>query len=196
MAKTVSYANMKLKVDTSVNTFKFNDFEIEVKKYLPIEDKIDLIQVALQRAEEGGIYNDLKLEMYFNLNIVYLYTNIQFTAKQREDEAKLYDAMQSNGLITQVIAAMDEDEYVNLVDELETVKNDRMNYGTTAAALLRSVINDLPKSAEAAAAIVDGFDPEKYKAVVDFAKAANGGRELSEKVADVLPFPMNPPVEE
>lgn len=195
MAKTVSYANMKLKIDTSVNTFKFDETEIEVRKYLPIEDKIDLIQVALQRAEENGIYNDLKLEMYFNLNIVYLYTNIQFTPKQREDEAKLYDAMQSNGLITQVIAAMDEDEYINLVGELEAIKEDKMTYGTTTAALLRSVINDLPAAAASANEIVQNFDPEKYKAVVDFATAANGGKPI-EKVADVIPFPMNPPIEE
>jgi len=45
--------------------------------------------------------------MYFNLYIVYFYTNLNFTDKQKEDPAKLYDQMESNGLITEVIAHMD-----------------------------------------------------------------------------------------
>ena len=61
----VSYANLKLKVDTSVDTFDFNNQTIEVLKYLPIEDKYDLIMITLQKAEEDGIYNDIKLDMYF-----------------------------------------------------------------------------------------------------------------------------------
>ena len=40
MAK-ISYANLKLKVDKSVETFDFNENKIEVLKYLPIEDKRD-----------------------------------------------------------------------------------------------------------------------------------------------------------
>ena len=39
----VSYANLKLKVDTSVDTFDFNNQTIEVLKYLPIEDIISFI---------------------------------------------------------------------------------------------------------------------------------------------------------
>jgi hypothetical protein len=40
-----------------------------------------------------------------------MYTNISFTEKQREDEYKLYDAMQSNGLIDAVIEHMPAAEY-------------------------------------------------------------------------------------
>ena len=31
--------------------------------------------------------------MYFNLNIVYLYTNLIFTEEERKDEEKLYDEL-------------------------------------------------------------------------------------------------------
>ena len=85
----VSYANLKLKVDTSVDTFDFNNQTIEVLKYLPIEDKYDLIMITLQKAEEDGIYNDIKLDMYFHLNLVYMYTILSFTEKQKENEAKI-----------------------------------------------------------------------------------------------------------
>lgn len=166
MAK-VTFASMKLKVDETVNSFDFNGSTIEIKKYLPIEDKNDLVQIALQKAEENGIYNDIKLDMYFNLNIVYLYTNISFTEKQRENESKLYDQMQSNGLIAAVIAHMDADEYQSLLDYMDNIKNDRLQYSTTAGAVIQSIINDLPKNAQMAADIVNNFDATKFQNVKD-----------------------------
>ena len=44
--------------------------------------------------------------------------------------------------------------------------------------MLQSVIQDLPKNAQMAADIVNNFDKSKYQAVVDFATAANGGRNI------------------
>ena len=65
-----------LKMNNQVNTFTIDNIQVNVKKYLPVSDKIDLIQVALQKAEEDDIYNEMKLDVYFHLNIVYLYTDI------------------------------------------------------------------------------------------------------------------------
>ena len=101
MAK-VSYASLKLKVDNSVETFDFQGNTIEVLKYLPIQEKYDLIMVALEKAEDE-IYNPIMLEAYFHLHLVYMYTNLTFTDKQREDELKLYDTLQSTGFITKMI---------------------------------------------------------------------------------------------
>lgn len=174
MAK-VSFTNLKLKVNTEVNTFQFgeNKTKIEVLKYLPIEDKNDLIHIALQNAEEDGIYNDILLEMYFNLYIIYFYTNINFTDKQKEDPAKLYDQMQSNGLITSVIEAMDNDEYANLLTSLEVIRDANLTYKNTAGAVLQSVIQDLPRNAAAAAQIVNNWDPERFKEVQRLAQLAD-----------------------
>ena len=177
MAKT-TFASLKLTLDKGVNEFKFNDHKIEVKKYLPIEDKIDLVQIALQQSEENGIYNEALLDMFFNLYIVFLYTNISFTDKQKEDLPKLYDLMQCNGLIPKVIANMEESEYHMLLDYMGRIREDRLKYKQTAAAVIQSIISDLPASAEAAAQIVDNFNPEQYQNVIDFARAANGGRDI------------------
>ena len=74
MAK-VSYANLKLKVDQRTETFDFGGQSIEVKQYLPIEDKYDLIMIALQKAEEDGVYNPVKVQLYFELYMVYMYNS-------------------------------------------------------------------------------------------------------------------------
>ncbi len=175
----MNFQEINLHTNTETNIIIVNSQEIEVKKYLPISDKIDLIQIALQKSEEDGIYNDMKLDMYFHLNIIYLYTNIEFSIEDKEDEMKLYDILDSNDVITSVIGAMEEGEYEGLKESLLIMKEDNLTYKNTAAAVLTRIIQDLPKNAAAAKEIVDSFNPEQYQAVVDFATAANGGRNIN-----------------
>ena len=174
----VSYAGLKLKTDTTVKSFSYEDKRIEVLQYLPIKDKYDLIMVALQKSKEGDIYNPIKYDMYFHLNIVYLYTNLYFTDKQKEDEEKIFDTLVSSGMLENIISNMAEDEFKDLWDKMNEYMESELKYSTTAAALIKNIITDLPTQAQAAMDIVNQFDPDKFAAVRDFAKAANGGREI------------------
>lgn len=177
MAK-ISYASLKLKTNTQIKEIKWEDKVIEVAQYLPINDKYDFIMITLQKAKEDVIYNPIKLDMYFHLHLVYMYTNLSFTDKQKEDEAKIYDALEGSGLLTEIIKNMSEAEYNDLWDKLNDYMEAELNYTTTAAALIKSIIADLPAQAQAAMDIVNNFDPDKFAAVRDFAKAANGGRDI------------------
>lgn len=177
MAK-VTYASLKLKIDNSVNTFDFQGHEIEVLRYLPVEDKYDLVMITLQNSEENGIYNPVKLDMYFHLYLVYMYSNLSFTDKQKENESKLYDTLKSNGFIDLFLDNMEETEYADLYTYITECQEDTLHYRNTAGAVLQTVIQDLPRNAQMAADIVNNFDKSKYQAVIDFATAANGGRNI------------------
>lgn len=175
----VSYANMKLKTNTAVNTFEFCGQKIEVLKYLPAADKYDLLMVTLQKSLEGNIYNEFKLNLYFELNLVYMYTNISFTEKQREDEFKLYDTLRSNGFFELFYEALDDKEYEELFDQIAELKATMERSKGSVAGVIANIIEDLPANAEAAAKIVENFDPSQFQAVVDFARYANGGRDIN-----------------
>lgn len=180
----------------SVNTFTYRDVsgknhDITIKNYLPVEDKYDLIAITLQKAEQNGIYNELLLDVFFHLNIVYLYTNIEFSDEDRADELKLFDILQTNDIINNVVANMNDEEYQNLKETLQTMKLSHLKYDNTAAAVLQHIINDLPKNAAAAKEIVDNFNPEQYQSVIDFATAANGGRNINTNIV-----PIQPPAKE
>ena len=116
MAK-VSFANLKLKVSDEVKVIKVNDTEIEVKQYLSISDLYDIMMITLQNSKEDGYYNPYKISMYMHLYLLYAGTNLSFTDKQKEDEAKLYDILNSNGIIKDVCAEMPY--YQSLVDSIE-----------------------------------------------------------------------------
>lgn len=191
MAK-VSFANLKLKVDKEIKTVDFNGTQIEVAQYLPIADKKDLVDITLQKAEENGIYDPIQVDMYFHLHIVYMYSNLSFTDKQKEDESKLYDILESNGLMAAIIGAMNTDEYNTLYAWIVDKQKKIMKYKNTAGAVLQSVINDLPRNAEAAAQIVENFDPTKYQEVINFATAANGGRPIRGLRANLQPVDDEP----
>ena len=173
-----SYANMKLKVNTDVNTFDFCGQTIQVLKYLPAQDKYDLLMITLQKSLEEGMYNEFKLNLYFELNLVYMYTNISFTEKQRENEFKLYDTLKSNGFFDLFFNALDENEYNELFSQLNAIKVMSTKNRLNIVNFLGKLIEDLPANAEAAAKIVENFDPNQFKAVVDFARYANGGRDI------------------
>lgn len=176
----MNFKDLNLKKDYLTNTsiLKIGEQQIEVKQYLPIADKNDLIEIALQKAEQNGTYNEILLDVYFHLNLVYLYTNIEFSDEDREDEMQLYDILESNHVIDDVIACLMDGEYDNLKDLLVTMLNRKLKYENSAAAVFRRFVTDLPAAAATASEIVENFDREKYSSVLDFATAANGGRSI------------------
>lgn len=179
MAK-VTYSSLKLKIKENVKTITFNDLSIEVNQYLPIEDKESLISIVLQNTYDvkNNVYNVIEMDKYFHLYLIYLYTNISFTDKQKEDENKLYDMFKSNGLMDEIIKNIPEDEYNMLYNYLLDEAKNRIKSKRSVVGLIQSLINDLPTQAEAAKKIMDDFDPQKFQEVINFAKAANGGRDI------------------
>ena len=175
MAK-VSYTNLKLKINQNVETFDFNEQTIEVKQYLPIEDKYDLIMIVLQKAEEDGIYNPIKVQMYFELYITYMYSNISFTDKQKENEGKLYDTLVSNGIIASILELIPNEEYSELMTYMEDLVQTKNEFNHSAAGLVNQFLVKMPQYAEQMSEIMNSFDIDEYKEVIEFAKAATGGR--------------------
>lgn len=170
MAK-ITYASLKLKTDTSVKEIEFNGSKIEVLQYLPIDDKYSLVNITLQKSKDGSIYHPLKKDMYFHLNLVYLYTNLSFTDKQREDESKLYDTLQSSGLLDLILENIPEEEYKILYSFIEEYERDILNYQNTIAGIIANLIESLPARAEEMQKIVDNFNPENFQEVLNFARA-------------------------
>ena len=176
----VSYANMKLKVDTSTKIIELdNGISIEILKYLPVNEKYNLINDVLLKSYEDGIYNPIRLDMYFALNLVYKYSNINFTEKQKEDEAKIYDTLQSTGIMDKIIDAIEDDEYNNLYTLLVETEDKYHEYHKTISGMLNDFSNQLNENADFLKEISESFDPNQFKNVLDFAQAANGGRPIA-----------------
>ena len=115
MAK-VPFTKLKCKINEDSIPVQIGEETIAVKQYLPVQDKLILIgDVIMQAHEQDENYsNPVKAEVYRDLEVVFAYTNISFTDKQKEDLSKLYDLLASSGVLKSVIEAIPEDEYAKI----------------------------------------------------------------------------------
>lgn len=117
MAK-ISFSKLKCKVDDSVSYMNLEDgVVIEIKNYLPIQEKLALIGRVIEMAHEptSNYSNPVKTDVYRDIEVVKAYTNISFTEKQLEDTPKLYDTLVSSGLLGNVIQMIPKTEYATIV---------------------------------------------------------------------------------
>lgn len=124
MAK-LPFSKLNIKLDTDTKIINFNDCEIEVKQYLPIAKKLELINSVVNDCLENNpnYYIPPVVSAKLIQNIIEYYTNITFTQKQKEDLDKLYDICYSGGLISCIIEAIPNEEY----DTLKTLLNETLN---------------------------------------------------------------------
>lgn len=180
------YKDLNLKVKDQVETISIQGQDINVLQYLPVRDKNDLVQIALQNSRENGVINEIKLEIYFNIYIVYFYTDLIFSNEEKADPGQLYDELQSNGILTRILGAMNQDEYNNLVDYLEKMRTSQDAYENSAAGIVKMLSQDLPKNAAEAAELLKNVDLDKYEQVNKFAEAANGGRPIVDSLSNII----------
>ena len=117
MAK-VAFTKLGLKRKDEVKTVNINNNVIEVKQYLPINDKLALISrvINLSHDSSNNFANPVQVEVIGTVEIIMAYTNLSFTEKQKEDYAKLYDLLEENGITKDLISAIPEDEYAFLIN--------------------------------------------------------------------------------
>ena len=175
----IKYEDLNLQVDKTRSTFTFGDTEIEYSNYLPASDKYDLIMVTLQKSFEDGYYNAFKLNMYFDLHLVYLYTNIVFSKDKLADEARLYDELVSCGFIAALKNALPQHEIQELQDFIYEVGRARIQSSTSAGGVIQSIIQDLPKNAQKAIDLMKEINPDQFKELMDMANSLKGGKPIN-----------------
>ena len=138
-----TFAKLKLARNNSVKVVTFNDIEIEVKQYLPINEKLQLISNVINAAaDENNFSNPIKEDLFGTLEIIYAYTNLGFTEKQKEDPAKLYDDMISSWFADAIIKEIPSDEYNAIVDGINKCVNAIYTYRNSVMGILDVVSND------------------------------------------------------
>ena len=142
MAK-VSLTKLGLKVNQDIKNINFNEQDIEIKQYLPVNEKLMLISNVLNLSHDNNNFaNPVKISIFTTLEIMYAYTNINFTDKQKEDPTKLYDLLISTGLVKQVINAIPEEEYHEVICGISDSIDAVYTYQNSVMGILDSISQD------------------------------------------------------
>lgn len=165
----ITYSKLGLKKKDEVETITINGQDVTVKQYLPIGDKLKIIEnVLTNSADDNNFANPVKVEVYFNLELIYNYTNISFTEKQKEDVTKIYDLFESNGVFSQVISAMPVEEYQLLYDWTQETIDAFYKYRNSAMGIMEQISTDYKDLNFDAQSIQNKIaDPENMKLLKD-----------------------------
>lgn len=142
MAK-LSYSKLGIKPIYDIININYNDQIIEVKKYISIKEKLELITNVINlSADANNFSNPAKEELYTALEIIKFYTNITFTEKQEEDPVKLYDSFKSSGLLDTIIQTIPEEEYQDIRTYIHSSIHSVYTYRNSLMGILDIVQND------------------------------------------------------
>ena len=117
----------------SYRTAYFEDFDGEYYKFT--------LSIG-HNGEMATIYNVGKIEIFTTLEIIFAYTNINFTDKQKEDVCKLYDLFMSSDLMDEIFAHIPESELDWISDTVKDTIESIYSYQNSVMGILDSINQD------------------------------------------------------
>ena len=118
---------------------------------------------TLAKADDNGIFNPLKRNMHFKLNIVFMYTNLIFDVEDRMDEETLYDTLTQCGLIQLVLDNMNDMELAELSYMLDSTETKINQYNAGVSGMVDKIlhaIEGLPEKFDKALTMLKEMAPE------------------------------------
>lgn len=145
------------------------DQEITVEQYLPVNDKLAIVERVLDAViDDTGYMNPVRLSIFTNLEIIKTYTNISITDKMMENAAKTYDTLIMNGILDAVIAAIPDEEYNELFDAIVDSGEHVIKYLNSFAGMMKTITADYKNTEmNVDKLMADLGDPEKIGLVKD-----------------------------
>lgn len=144
----IAFSKLKLKlpIDTVEVVIGEGDSAItlEVKQYLPQNEKAELIQYVITNSldDTTGCFSPIRLETYFSLAIAKWYGQITFTDKQLSDAAKTYDLLESNEVFDKIMCAIPSAEYKFLNAAVNDTANDIARFNNSFAGMITAMSGD------------------------------------------------------
>ena len=143
MAK-LPFTKLGLKKNQEIKTLTWNEQAVEIKQYLPMQEKLQLMSkvINLSHDKDSNYSNPIKVDIYTKLNIIENYTNITFTDKQKEDVCKLYDLFKESGLIEEIFNVIPEQEIMEIENSIKKAIKSIYAYQNSVMGILDNVSSD------------------------------------------------------
>ena len=145
MSEKITFDKLKNKeMPLKIKAFPFNGETIEVKEYLPVNDKLNLITAVLQQVaqNEYPFVNPVQMDVYTTLEILYAYSNIEFTEEEKADPAALYDELEKHDIANRVIAMIPATEYKFIIEGVEKTIYAYYAYRNSVKGIIEDVTTD------------------------------------------------------
>lgn len=161
------FSDIDTKYKKEFKTFTWRDKEIKISQYLPIDEKIALIDIALQKSMYNGMVHPLQLKKYYELGLVYMYSDIVFSEEDRADEAKIYDELWASGLLDEIIKRIAPKEIQTCAEMLKETKLAVEKHKVSAVGIIETLIQVLNDEVPNIMEQLSQLTPEQAKATLE-----------------------------
>ena len=139
----VGLTKLGLKKNTNLVSLEWNGQVIEIKEYLPIEDKMQVIEQVVNASLDSNNYaNPINIHLNFILEIIFAYTDINFTDKQKENKFNLYNLFVSSGLWNKIKENINKDDLDLIYNSIYDTIHEFYKYKDSVLGVLDSVNQD------------------------------------------------------
>ena len=141
--KEIAFNQLNIQPCIETKCIHCGDTAIEVQSYLPIDDKAKLLQFVVNGAldEVTGTFSPLRVEVYFTIAVCRWYAGISFTEEDMVNVAQVYDALDTSGLIENIMDAIPEEEMFFIKGLVEETVTDIARYNASAAGIIQNMSN-------------------------------------------------------
>lgn len=179
MAK-VAFSKFGFKINQEVKIIQYKEnFEIEIKQYLPVNEKLKLMGEVLEYSmDQNSFANPIKQKVFSTIAVIEYYTNITFTEKQKNDPSKLYDMINSSDLFNTIISNIPEAEMDELNRGIEGIVIAYYQYTNSILGILDNIKQNYnSKELDISQLLSEIKDPEAFEILKQIAPAMVGPKE-------------------
>ena len=191
---SIKYEEIKELVKDEINIVRFENLKekIEVKYYLPILEKIGIIETIVDSSfiedEETKLkrYNPIIKEVMTDYLIVKSYTNL-IEDNLEEDIKNIYDILKQNSLIDLVYTAINKTEVdmiKNCVEERIKEEQRFIENKTNMGFIVEQLINKIKEFSKEAMSLVGEINENKLGLITNYSSTVNNDNGFT--VKDIL----------
>jgi hypothetical protein len=167
----IKLSDLPVTNNTNPMTSDYGDFEI--KRYVPLQSKIEFINYVIQNSMDENTFNfsPVVLKSFFDVALAKWYTDIEI-----DDSLKIYDIydkLASNHIIEKIYIGIPGEELAFLRDCVYTTASDITRYNQSFAGMMGNLSEDTGSMSEQIKAILEniknGEGLEQLSAIKDIA---------------------------
>lgn len=123
---------------------------IEVKNHLPVEERLHIMERALNHLDTTTFRNPLLSTIFIHLEIIYAYTNLSFTEKQKENFLDTFEKLDTSGFLAKFYELCNQQEIQSLLKYFFDTLTSILEYNTSLKGIMEAVSQDASGLAEEA----------------------------------------------
>lgn len=139
----IPFSQLNLSLKDDVKIVNINGIDVAVKQYIPAEEQLEICANVLSySADNNNFASSTKIEVFFALELLYHFTNLEFTEAEKDDPAALFDILESNNVFNMIISAIPNDMYELLFDAVGLTIENYYEYKNSALGIFERISTD------------------------------------------------------